>query len=412
MYTISLIDATNEQEFLLSMFQYLYDQSNPSVFIDILQQYVQLGMGKSIQTTIPVDMTFPEYLGMLNKHFKCIYENEKLTDVRFIESFLYNTLSSLYNILPSKYFSFNHKKAFKSYLYWIINYLKEVQGGKICVFEKDGTEISSVFLNNIVYAAFLWCAFQRIKTCPSINKERLYYKRLVIKNPTKNNKMIYSYFEKIYNELCSFFKLVDSRTFETKIYENMRNKTYPHYTISKDGTVLGVDTGSRDGAASGAGRGAASGAGRGGKRRKIHTRKHKRNTKKHRKIKRNKTRRNRKIERKRNTRRNRRNRKLQKGGFFKFFTKYFTKYGREQKLIDECTQKNQACIKDQVNCNCKVGMLLEKVMSSAYCKEKNIVNPDGSTSKRCYTPPITQTATNIQKKRTWLEPLFSGLRFT
>ena len=107
MFPISSIDATNEgQEFLLSMFQYLYDQSNPSVFIAVLQQYVQLGMDKSIQTTIPVDMTFPEYLGMLNKHFKCIYENEKLTDVRFIESFLYNTLSSLYNILPSKYFSF------------------------------------------------------------------------------------------------------------------------------------------------------------------------------------------------------------------------------------------------------------------------------------------------------------------
>ena len=271
------------------------------------------------------------------------------------------------------------------------------------MFEKDGTEISSVFLNNIVYAAFLWCAFQRIKTCPSINKERLYYKRLVRKNPTKDNKFRYSYFKKIYNELCSFFKSVDSNKFKTKIYENMRNKAYPHYTISKDGTVLGVDAGSRDGAgsgaASGAGSGAASGAGRGGKRRKIHTRKHRRKTKKQRKIKRNKTRRNRKIERKRNTRRNRRNRKLQKGGFFKFFTKYFTKYGREQKLIDECTQKNQACIKDQVNCNCKVGMLLEKVMSSAYCKEKNIVNPDGSTSKRCYTTSNNTNSNKYSKKK-------------
>lgn len=120
----------------------------------------------------------------------------------------------------------------------------------------------------------------------------------------------------------------------------------------------------------------------------------------------NKTKRKSKTKCKRKTKqKNKRNytrKRIQKGyGFFD----YFTKHGREQRLIDECDRKNNICMTTG-NCDCTVGFGLEKLSSKLYC---NKINVNGQN--KCVTPSFAKVGVAADKASFWYKNLIQPFKF-
>jgi len=106
---------------------------------------------------------------------------------------------------------------------------------------------------------------------------------------------------------------------------------------------------------------------------------------------------------KRKSRKSRKTRKYKGGGFF---IDYFTKHGKEQRLIDECNKKNIDCTKknlsitDKEKCDCTVGYGLEKLTSNLYC---NPIIINGK--QQCSTHNIVKVGTQVNKAQFWYKNL-------
>jgi hypothetical protein len=95
----------------------------------------------------------------------------------------------------------------------------------------------------------------------------------------------------------------------------------------------------------------------------------------------------------------------QRGG--NLFFDYFTKHGREQRLIRECAKKNDTCVANQEKCDCTVGFGLERWGSDMYCKKK--VNMDGA--KRCVTPDLAKVGTGVDTGVFWYDWIVKPLKW-
>lgn len=98
-------------------------------------------------------------------------------------------------------------------------------------------------------------------------------------------------------------------------------------------------------------------------------------------------------------RRKRAKRKKQTGGGF---FDYFTRYGRQQMLFDECDKKDAKCQINPNNCDCTVGIGLQKLSSNSYCIKKN---------NRCVKNKTAQSVVDATNKIRWVDFFLKGFSF-
>jgi hypothetical protein len=193
--------------------------------VDVLTQEYRTLASKERRMVFNLDgkhVSSKEYLSYMSKlyedddTFGCL---ERATNSYEAQLYVYNVLQSIYALLYP-----NTLRHFSEFVTHVVNYMKHVQHGHICVFDGTHEILPSSYFENLMVGCFLAVSYMKAGQCRS---ERTLISKLGYRQSRKEYKVLMAQFKKS----CSFFDTIDTATFQ----RNLRNKMGYAYDLDNKG---------------------------------------------------------------------------------------------------------------------------------------------------------------------------------